>query len=258
MARLLVCLPICLLLNPAYPGTTLDPRQASTEFVGKEKLPTGEPIAFLEKCLERYDREVKGYTLTLRKQERLGGELQPREEIKVAFKNDPPSVFFQWIQGARKAQRALWVQGENEDRILVLPKLTILGVVTRTLDSSDAKASGRYTIDHFGLRKATERVVKSWKETRAAKTLSVEYLGVHRVPETGNRPCYKLHASYSKPVRDGVTEVTLYVDKETLLQVGSVLHGEQGQLIAEYFFRDIQLNPTFPPEQFTRAALTAK
>src|SRR5207245_4195241 len=138
------------------------------------------PLAFLEKCLERYDREVKGYTLTLRKQERLGGELQPREEIKVAYKDDPPSVFFQWVQGARKALRVLWVKGENDDRMLALPTLKFLGVVTRTLDGPDAKASGRYTIDHFGLRKGMERVLKSWKKTRAAKTLSVEYLGVHR------------------------------------------------------------------------------
>jgi Protein of unknown function (DUF1571) len=258
MARLLVCLPICLLLNPAYPGTPLDPRQASTELVGKERLPSGEPIAFLEKCLERYDREVKGYTLTLRKQERVGGVLHPLERIEVAYKDDPPSVFFKWLEGARKALRVLWIKGANEDRMLVLPTLKILGVVSRTLDSPDAKASGRYTIDQFGLRKGMERVLRSWKKVRAEKNLTLEYLGVHRVPETGNRPCYKLQAHYARPEGDGVTDVTVYVDKETLLQVGSVLHGEKGQLIAEYFFRDIRINPTFPPDQFTRAALTAK
>jgi hypothetical protein len=258
MARLLVCLPICLLLAPAYPGTTFDPRQGSTKLVGKEKLPTGDPITFLEKCLERYDREVKGYTLTLRKQERIGGVLQPLERIEVAYKDDPPSVFFKWQEGARKALRVVWVQGENDDSMLVLPTLKFVGVVRRALDSPDAKASGRYTIDHFGLRKGMERVVKSWKKTRAARTLSVEYLGVHLVPLAGNRPCYKLHAHYSRPEGDGVTDVTLYVDKQTLLQVGSVLHGEKGELIAEYFFRDIVINPTFPPGQFTRAALTAK
>ncbi len=258
MARLLVCLPVCLLLAPAYPSPALDPRQASTELVGKDQLPTGDPFTFLEKCLQRYDREVKGYTLTLRKQERVGGELLPREEIKVAYRNDPPSVFFQWVTGARKALRVLWVQGQNEGRMLALPTLKFLGVITRDLDSPDAKSSGRYTLDQFGLRKGMERVLNSWKRTRAAKTLSVEYLGVHRVPETGNRPCYKLHAHYSRPEKDGVTDVILYVDKDTLLQAGTVLTGAKGQLIGEYFFRDIVLNATFPPDQFTRAALTAK
>jgi hypothetical protein len=258
MARLIICLPVCLMLNPAYPGTTLDPRQASTQFLGKEKLPTGDPISFLEMCLKEYDRKVKGYTLTLRKQERVRGELYPLERIAVAYKDAPPSVFFRWIEGERKALRVLWVKGENDDCMLVLPKLKFVGVVKRTLDSPDAKASGRYTIDSFGLRKGMERVLKSWKKTRAAGTVTLEYLGVHRVPETGNRPCYKLEGHYTRPEGDGVTDVTVYVDRDTLLQVGSVLRGAKGQLIAEYFFRDIRINPTFPPNQFTRAALTAK
>jgi outer membrane lipoprotein-sorting protein len=47
----------------------------------------------------------------------------------------------------------------------------------------------------------------------------------------------------------------MYVDKETWLQVGSVLKGEEGQLIGEYFFRDVKLNPRFKPGTFTRDAL---
>jgi outer membrane lipoprotein-sorting protein len=39
------------------------------------------------------------------------------------------------------------------------------------------------------------------------------------------------------------------------LQVGSVLLDSKGQVIAEYFFRDIEINPTFDKDQFTRKAL---
>jgi outer membrane lipoprotein-sorting protein len=60
---------------------------------------------------------------------------------------------------------------------------------------------------------------------------------------------------YARPEDDGVTELIIYVDTETLLQVGTVLKGADGQLIAEYYFRDIRLNPQFRPNQFTRAAL---
>jgi hypothetical protein len=258
MARLLVCLPVCLLLAPAYPGTTLEPRQGATQFVRFEDLPGKDPITFLEKCLEKYDRTVKtGYTLVLRKQERIDGKLHPLERIEVWFKDAPHSVFFKWLEGQRKARRVLYVKGENQDRMVALP--TILPVVvTRDLDSPDAKSSGRYSIDEFGLKKAMQRVVYHWKKAREAKALYVEYEGVHRVPEVGDRPCYKLHRTrFARPEDDGVTDLTLYIDTETLLQVGSVLRGPDGELMGQYFFRDIRLDPAFRPDQFTRAALTA-
>ena len=104
-----------------------------------------------------------------------------------------------------------------------------------------------------------QRVVYHWKKARDARALHVEYEGVHRVPELGDRTCYKLHRTrFAQPEDDGVTDLTLYIDTETLLQVGSVLKGPDGELVAQYFFRDIRLNPTFDPNQFTRAALTAK
>jgi len=260
MARLLVCLPLCLLLAPAYPGTTLEPRQGVTQLVGFADLPGKDPIVFLEMSLCNYDCIVEtGYKVLLRKQERIDGVMQPLERIEVWFKDEPHSVFFKWLEGKRKADRVLYVQGENQDRMLALPTIRIVGVVSRELDSPDAKASGRYSIAEFGLKKALQRVLYHWKKAREANALHVAYEGVHRVPELGGRTCYKLHRTrFARPEDGGVTDLTLYFDTETLLQVGSVLKGPDGELVAQYFFRDIQLNPTFDPKQFTRAALTAK
>jgi hypothetical protein len=39
------------------------------------------------------------------------------------------------------------------------------------------------------------------------------------------------------------------------MQVGSVLLDAEGNLIAEYYFRDFELNPTFSEKQFTRENL---
>jgi hypothetical protein len=47
----------------------------------------------------------------------------------------------------------------------------------------------------------------------------------------------------------------VYIDKDTWLQIGSVLKDKDGKLLGEYIFRDIRLNPTFKPEQFQKAAL---
>jgi hypothetical protein len=39
------------------------------------------------------------------------------------------------------------------------------------------------------------------------------------------------------------------------MQVGSTLKGADGQLLGEYFFSDIELNPDFKPGTFTRDAV---
>jgi hypothetical protein len=242
---------------PRKPAESPDVTTATT----MEHLAGEDPVRFLELCLERYRQEVKGYRCILQKQERIAGKLQPRETIEVYFREDPHSVLMHWQHGARKAEGALFVLGENHGKMLARPSGSlarrIVGdVVERDVDGSDARQSGRYTLSQFGIRKGTERTVAAWKASRQRGKLQVEYLGEQSVKEAGDRNCYKLRRTYEAPEADGVTELTIYVDKETLLQVGSVLKGDNGQLIGEYFWRDIQLNPTFSPGQFERDALT--
>src|SRR5439155_19818648 len=123
MWRLLVCLPLCLCMAPDYadspggdrPARSVEsfrddgaalPRDADMERLAREK-----PIGFLENCLRKYAREVKGYRVVLQKQELIKGRLEPTEVIDVKFHEKPHSVYFNWLEGARKAERALYVEG---------------------------------------------------------------------------------------------------------------------------------------------------
>src|SRR5262249_51179778 len=94
----------------------------------------------------------------------------------------------------------------------------------------------------------------AWKKARQKKTLHVEYEGTHTVKELNDRRCYKFHARYDQPSDDGLTELTIYIDEQTLLQVGSILK-TGNKLVATYFFRDIKLNPKFKEGQFKPSAL---
>ena len=284
MRRLLICLPLCLLLAPEQAplkglGENEKPRPAASEATdparpvgvaagcwtvpilfplpddaAMEKLAKTDPIAFFRQCLRRYDREVRGYQCVLDKTERLDGKLQPQEVHDVYFREQPFSALLEWQKNARLAKRSLYVKGQNNDKLLVLPNgklLSLVGVVERDVDSPSAKQSGRYLQSEFGIKLGTERTLTSWSEAKKQNALHVEYLGQKKVPEAGNRTCYVFkRAPCDKPEEDGVTEATLYVDKETWLQVGSVLKGEEG-LMGEYWFHDIKLNPDFKPNTFT-------
>ncbi len=258
MLRLLICLPLCLLLATDEPPLLSEARPVP-QAVGKDDLPDKDPVAFLTRCLERYNqRGIKGYRLTMQKQERVGGVLHPTEEIDVYFREQPHSVLMKWVKGQRLASRALYVEGENNNKLLAKPAglaSALLSVVEREPEGPDAKQSGRYPLTQFGLKKTAERSVKSWGAAQKNGTMKVEYLGVRKVPEAGNRVCYALRRTCDPPEDDGMVEVTLYIDKELGLQVGSVIKAAEGKLLGEYFYRDIQFNPEFKKDQFDRAAL---
>src|SRR5262245_52058274 len=110
MRRLLLCLPLCLAVGPDRPPPASPGRPAPKaagdggplpDAASLTRLARTDPVAFVEACLGRYAREVKGYRCTFQKQERLGGKLQPAEVIDVAFREEPFSVLFDWREGAR-------------------------------------------------------------------------------------------------------------------------------------------------------------
>jgi hypothetical protein len=233
---------------------------ASLQHVGDqgfEHLFQKEPWEFLQMCLDRYDREVKGYSTLFVKRERMDGKLKDEEVVECHFKEKPFSVYMNWIKGWGKAKKAVYVKGENNDRMLALPAPPLgFFVVSKEVDCEDARKSGRYLINQFGMKLGTERTLSNILKARERGKLTLQYLGVNEVEELGFRPCYTfLRSKYDPPEEEGVYELLFYIDVETWLQSGSVLKDTKGELIAEYYFRDIKLNPQFGPNQFTRKAM---
>src|SRR5207244_9516890 len=121
------------------------------EALGMQKLARDDPVAFLENCIRYYDRDIQGYRLVMQKQERVPTrlpiekrKLQKKEVIEVCFKDKPHSVFMHWLEGERLADRCLYVQGENDDMILVHPagiSGTFVKCGKRNVDAPDAEAS---------------------------------------------------------------------------------------------------------------------
>jgi hypothetical protein len=261
MLRLWICLPICLLLSHGRfdpPASADDPPSPGASYA-QDPLPIADPVEFLQKCLDRYDQQkIQGYTDNFIKQERLAGKLQEREEIEVTFREQPHSVFMHWVKGQKRADNVLYVEGENNGMMLAHPAGlagSFVKVVARDPEGEEAKASGRYSLKVFGLRNTAERSLKSWKTAKEKGTSRISYLGVRKVFEIGDKPCYTLRRVCDQPEEDGVSEITIYIDKETWLRAGTVLKSEDGKLMGEYLFRDVHLNPEFKPNQFTREAV---
>jgi hypothetical protein len=270
MRRVLICLTLCFVLNSCSPPP---PEAAFEEVVpprveddGKAlpredamvRLARTRPLAFLENCLRRYDREVEGYRCTLLKQEQREGKLRRAEEIVCDFRQKPFSVRMEWRKGAEEAGRILYVKGENKDRLLVVGAgwRSFAGIITRDPTGTDVRESTRYPPTEFGMQIGTQRTLVAWQAARERGDLQVVYAGEKKVKEVGGRDCWVLkRVGYQKPEDGGIVATTNYFDKETWLQVGTVLEGEEGQLIGSYFFRDVVLNPKFEENTFTREGL---
>ena len=168
----LLCLALCLAVAECSPITPDAREPEPTVIVPDDGKPLPDPdkmerlrdnpIELLEDCIRRYQRQVKGYSCTFQKQERIGGKLQSKEVIEAFYREKPHSAYFRWIQGARMAERALFVEGENNDKLLARPsgdlqRVLAGDVVERDVDGADARQSGLFTLKEFGLQQSTLR-----------------------------------------------------------------------------------------------------
>jgi hypothetical protein len=218
---------------------------------------SADAVAALQASIRRYDREVHSFTALLHKRERINRQLHPTELVEVSFRNEPYSVLMRWREGVRSALVSLYVAGQHNNRMLIQRPSGWPRRVQLDPEGYFAGLESRYPITKFGFRAATERTLKVWQEKQQVGELHVEYRGVQKLAELGERPCHVLHRTTNSPEEDGLRQVTVYLDTQTWLQVGTRLVDGEGQLIGEYFFRDVRLNPDLPPEHFSDKQLSA-
>jgi hypothetical protein len=222
-----------------------------------EDLCRNDPVAALAESLRRYREQVAAYHCRFIKQERINGKLLAKEIISCAFREKPFSVLMDWVEGAVRAEKILFVDGENENELQIrvkplLPKgfqLVPNLVVSRPITHPDARNSSRYSIVEFGIGKSTERTYAAWKAAHDRSLLHFQYLGIQSVPELSNLPCHLIRRKCNPPEEEGLTEVTIYLDAKSGFQVGSVLKVNQ-ELLGSYFFADLELNTRMAENQF--------
>lgn len=265
--HLIVALSLLLLFVPIYlwkvQGVSFfscDPPPAPAKpYDAKKDAPHDDFVELLRQSLIKYEESgVKGYTCTFVMHERVKGKLKDPEVIECWFQEKPFSVLMHWKEGAGKVAASLYVEGENDGLMCVRPANEVLkrvvGTARKKVDCDEAKDSARYQMTEFGVRCGTERTYKAWKalKDRGVK-LNIEYQGIQRLEKVG-RDCHVVKRYCNEPEEEGMTDVTVYLDVETMMQVGSVLKAGN-ELIGEYYFKDIKINPTFEANRFKQEIL---
>ena len=199
-------------------------------------------------------------------------------EVLMKWKSGAKSVLLAEIQGTLYSERPKADGGLDGKAYTWRPK-AIIGSLTGPLDPNiiTAKEQSRYCIRDAGLYRSMLRTHEAWKARQEAGEFKFEYLGKKVIEKTGGRECYVIkricvrteidafelggHANNDPKVvaNEGFTEVTIYIDAERWLQIGSELYRTEPDgtrvLVGAYYMRDVDLKPTIPPDTFTTAGL---
>lgn len=266
-------------VEPPKPPDAAGPLPPAEEFA---KLAQTDPVAMLEKGLARCEREVRGFRAVLLKQERMDGVLHEPERVRVAVRNDPLAVSMVWEEGARKDRvgvktaAILYPDPKAPDKIKAFRPESFVSF-TREMSigpkDSDARRASRFCVRETGFDKSMLRTYDAWKKAKERGDPTPEYLGVQHPEKLGGRACHVVRrhcrtteadsfaldearpTDPEKLAKDGFDEVTVMIDAERWLQVGTELRKKNGDLVAAYYFRDLELNPEFGPDAFTVAAV---
>jgi Protein of unknown function (DUF1571) len=272
------------------------PALAADEF---EQLARTNPVELLAQCLSRYQREVTGARATVQKQERVQGkpahpEMPPVEVIELFVRGDVPNpdtqktaieVLMKWKSGAKSflgseiratlfSEKAKADGGLDGKVVTWRPEARFQKESFAVPPNNElAKGQSRYCIRDAGLYRTMLRTHTAWKARQEANEFDFEYLG-KQTPEHIGRECLVIRrkckgvevdafevggVATGKPELEGFTEVTIFVDAERRLQLGTELVRTEATgtrvLLGAYYFRDVQLNPPFAADTFTIAEL---
>ncbi|HEY1192092.1 MAG TPA: DUF1571 domain-containing protein [Gemmata sp.] len=197
-------------------------------------------------------------------------------------------VLVTWREGAKSFLRADIVgtlfserpepEGLGGKAVTWRPKALISPLSNPIPPNSElARGQSRYCIRDAGLYRTMLRTHEAWKARQDAGEFKYEYLGTKVVEKAGNRECHVIRrlcprveldafelggtASTDPKVvaEEGFTEVTIYLDRERWFQVATETYRTEPDgtrvLVGSYYFREVELNPTFAPDTFTKGNL---
>lgn len=125
----------------------------------------GEPakrllVAFLGAAAQRLDH-ISSYTAVLLKQERFGSTLAPEETIDMKVRHAPFAVYLKY-RGEKKGREALYVHGENDNKVVAHTGDWTSKLIPRLLldpNGTIAMVENRHPITEAGLGHLAHRLL---------------------------------------------------------------------------------------------------
>ncbi len=213
----------------------------------KPESPSARAVREILECRARF-ANVKDYTCTFYKRERVDGELTTMNVMSMKMRNAPYSIYFRFHQ-PNKGREAIFVEGRNDGRILAHDVgFTKLLAGTMKLDPQGARAmeNCRHPITKAGIGHLIETVADRWQVELDDGESVVLFDPKIRV---GSAPCLLIEAIHPER-KPGYYfhKVRLFIHAELGIPIRYEAYdwpakpGEAAELIEEYAYDGVKLN----------------
>ncbi|HEX3656350.1 MAG TPA: DUF1571 domain-containing protein [Pirellulales bacterium] len=207
-------------------------------------------------------REIRDYTCTLIKRERVGDRLIGPHYMTVKVRQQPYSVYLQYTapQSVRN-QEAIYVEGRNDGKLLAHPtgiRHRIVGTVALKPTSAIAMRGNRHPITEIGLAVLVEKLIVLGRRDLAEG--SAAELTTTRGVLMNDRPCTIIEVRHPQRT-DGLEYhiARIFIDEQMVLPVRfeafgwPAASGEKPPLLEEYTYVDLKLNNGYTDADFDTA-----
>jgi len=186
-------------------------------------------------------KTLKTYSLKVSRIERIGGKLQPREDMSLSVRAEPKAVRLEWADGPNKGREVIYSSALDPKMIFVhmansaipLPPMKI------SVDSPLVMKNSRHSITEAGLETIVEQLRNAERHEAGSSGEGdvLEYKGLEKVAGF-DRSCNKFL------IRSSSGDVwTIFLDTRSKLPCVVICEDKRGELIERYVYRDLVANP---------------
>ena len=217
------------------------------------RLAGADHVGLLEAMLAYYEKNIKDYTGTFYKHERIKGKLRDQQVIAFKFMDEPFSIAMHWKKNAESGDRLVYVKGANDDQMIVHPTgfWSWIKSVKRAPDCEAALKTNLYPCSLFGVGNLLERMLTLHRAVAKDGEIKIAGVGPGLVDD---RKCIVVEAKLPESKASDTRRFVLKIDEEFLLPVEIASYDAKDRLISNYIYKDLKFNVGLKAEQFTAKA----
>ena len=202
-------------------------------------------------------RSVRDYTTTFSKRELLAGRVKS-QSMEMKFREQPFSVYFNFRGGAEAGREALYVEGQNGNKLLVHEDgvKAIAGTIPFAPTHPTVMAENRYPITKVGISHMLETVIAQWEGETKYGEVDVKF---YPDASLGNVSCIAYESTHPTPRREFRFHLTrLYFDKQTNYPIRVEQYdwpsggAKEPPLVEEYTYSNLRVNVGLSDADFDR------
>ncbi len=208
--------------------------------------------------LAQMQANVRDYSATLVKRERVSGKLNDYEYLFVKIRQKPFSVYMYFLGPANlKGREVIYVDGQNNGNLWAHTtgvQDTLVGTLSLKPDGMIAMQGQRYPLTEIGLVNLTHRLIEVGQKDANYGECEVKFFPGAKI---NNRLCTCIQATHPVPRRNFLYHLArIFVDDELNIPIRYESYdwpkerGAAPDLLEEYTYLNLKVNQGFSDSDF--------